>query len=75
MIIIKGKYSDQSPRICKYKNSERIVEWFRYEFLENDPVEDVGAEEVIATILSGNPDIDIISNWFSDKDLIVDTWE
>lgn len=75
MIIITGRYSDQSPRVCKYKSPEKIVDWFKYEFLEDDPDEDEGSYEVIKTILSGDPDMEIISNWFKRKDLFIDTWE
>lgn len=75
MIIIKGKYPDQGIKVCQYKSTEKVIKWFKFEFLENDPIDDEGSGEVIETILTGDPDLELISNWLIKRDLIIDKWE
>lgn len=60
--------------VCTQKKPEKIAKWFKDELFEEGECDDI--DEVIQSILTGDPDMELINKWlFENRDLYIEKWD
>lgn len=77
MIIIKGKYPDQSIKTCNSKDPITICQWFEREFKPDFEDEDykLDFDEIRFQIMKNDPNLEYIESYLNDFDHTIEKWD